>query len=796
MMGEKEIKIYQSINEKKGIISVNFYNPVTGRKTTKSLGKEVGIDNEKAQIIIDELKDLINNEKYYCDYTGYLEAKRNFKNEMVLKMVFSGAEFLKLKNEEERIKYIDNRISIIDGNGIYRGKSIQLLGDSGAGKTKTIQQLLGSVRYNTPASTTSNTTVSDFEAVIKGNTDRLKMVVSFLDKDELSEYIKDNVIKCIKIILSSDENEELSSKISTNIMISDDMKLRLNFLLRNIDKDDENMLKVHTILNDNAIELWNTFTKEKMIDLSYREASKEIKNSFSEYIEEERDKISEECIKILMQIIIEEMNKVIKKMISSINETEGKGIIFNKEIVSDRDKYENIDNIHFNEKEWPKYFYFEILGDGENKTPSEKHREIFWKIYRNISCADEDMPNLYPLVASSRVEGNFKPLWVTGNEIENAVIIDSEGFGHDVDKLIFTSKTIRYMQKVDRILWIADSTRAMTNNDKLILEELLRNGCINKVKMCFNRLEKMDKKSEASDEAKQQRIDLLINNLFKYFEEKAYENSIDVYAYKENVMQRDKRYYFDYLDEVIEDEDGILTEETRLIIEKLNLKDDSIKGLKTQLKYTIKSFGELIEWINSTELEKSKSGIIDYSPMYSSSVLSRYCDTEILKYKIDIRNKIWNAHWNTVRAFTSRMVYNLSSYRGWGGIYPENELKMITKNIALDYLMKPLNYNNCKESDKKAFMDIIQSAQNSLAIRIDEFIEKRVNDDMKEKWKEALGDSGPGSGLRRKSAVIEIFDEIFLFDKEKREKNMIYIELHEAIKENEVLVELDSKIGI
>lgn len=796
-MIEKEIKIYQSVNEKKGIISVNFYNPVTGRKTTKSLGKEIGLDDDKAREIIEQLNKLINNKEYYRDYTGYLDAKRDFINEMVINMVFSGADFLKIKNEEERMKYIDNKIPILDEIKTYRGKAIQLLGDSGAGKTKTIQHLLGSVEHNTPASTTSNTTVSDFEAVIDGSAKTLKMVVCFLNKEELEEYIKDNVLKCIKIVLSMNGNEELNNTITNNLMVSDDMKLRLNILLRSIDKNNEKLINIQNILMKRSGEIWGKFTQDKKVILNYKDASKEIKCEFSEYLEEERDRISEECLKILMQVIVGEMNKIINRMGAIINDSmHEQEYACISEIVTNLDKYDNTENLELSESNWPKYFYFEVNRKESGIKPDKVDRDFFWKVYRNISCADEKTPNLYPLVAASRIEGNFKPLWLTENEIEKAVIIDTEGFGHDVDKLVFSSKTIKFMQNVDQILWIINSTRSMTNNDKLILEELLRNGCINKMKMCFNRLEKMDKDAEKSDDAKQTRIDLLINNLFKYFEERQYESSVDAYSYKENIIKRDKRYYFDYLDEIIKDENGIWTTETESLIMKLKLNKDDCSQLKTPVNYTIKSFKQIIDWINSEQKDQKEDIVIEYSPIYSSSVLSRLCDSSIINYKADIKKKIGDAHWNTVRAFTSRMYYNSPNYRGWGGMYPENELKMIIKDIVLNYLMKPHNYNVCEESNKVAFREKIQYAQNDLAKKIDNFVEKKVSEDIKEKWKIALEFYGPGSGLKRKEAVIDIFNEIFKFEEQKQEKNMVYVELYETIKQNETLKELNTKIEI
>ena len=34
---EMKIGVYKSINEKKGIIAINFINPLSGKKTTKSI---------------------------------------------------------------------------------------------------------------------------------------------------------------------------------------------------------------------------------------------------------------------------------------------------------------------------------------------------------------------------------------------------------------------------------------------------------------------------------------------------------------------------------------------------------------------------------------------------------------------------------------------------------------------------------------------------------------------------------------------------------------------------------------
>ncbi|SUY21850.1 Uncharacterised protein [Clostridium perfringens] len=792
----EKIKVYKIINKEKGIISVNFFNPFRGKKTTKSLGKEVGLNEEKAQIIIDKLVELINTKEYFEDYSGYLKAKEDLNNDRLLKMVFSGGDFFKLKSEEERRIYIDKKININNKDGGYRGKAIQFLGASGAGKTKTIQQLIGSIKYNTPASTTSNTTVSNFEAVINGSSNSLKMVASFLNKEELIEYLMDNVLKCIKIILNNNENNDLDRIIFNNIFSSNDMKLRLNFLLRNLNKENDNILNIKNILMENSINIWSDFSKERKINLNYREVSEEFRSEFDEYIEENKEDICEECVNILMEIIIEEMNKVISTISSIIKnkKEDERSLIFKEEFITNLNNYKKIDDVVFSKKEWPKHIYIEIFC--QDNVPNKEVKDLFWNIYRNISCGDEDVPNLYALVASSRIEGNFNPLWLKDGEIKEAVIIDSEGFGHDVDKLVFSPSTIKYMQKVDMILWIIDSTKGMTNNDGLMLEELLRNGCLNKIKMCFNRLEKMDSKTEKSDEAKKSRIDSLINNLFKNYEDKKYDSNFEVVNFRYDILDESKRYYFDYLNEVIEDENGILKEEFISISEKLIAAGIDIEELKTKLNYTIDSFKKLVKYLNTPRMKNEKNESIDYYPEYSSSVLSRCCDIEILSIKNKIIDDIISSHWNTVRSFTFRMVYCSSNYRWWRYINPENDLKTIVKTIALDYLMHPINYDKCQEGDKKLFREIIQEVQNGLAEKIDEFVEKRINNDVKEKWKYALNDYGIGSGNRRKNNVIKIFDEIFPFDKNKREKNVVYIDLYKCIKENERLKDLKAKIEI
>lgn len=783
-------RVYISVNEKKGIIAVSFKNPITGGKTTKSLGKDIGIDEEKANIIAKEIESIINQSEYYLDYTGYLKAKSKF-NPIAIRCVYEKTDLLQKFNEEYRNNTIERLIPIKSEDGkTFREHSIQFIGTPGSGKTKTIQQLLGSIKYNVPASTTSNTTFGSFEAYIcdESNEEGKKvwqLAALLSSKDEINYCITENIKKVMILFLINMKNNTIGDYQNEYdcLFSSSDMKLRLYMITgRRVTNIYEKVLKE---IEKNVYELWNEYCIKQGLDfINYVDVDYENKENFKKSLEEEKaivDFIEEKANELLVHIE-NDIFKVLTELVNIITRFDLEGVKCEIDLVSDIKQYgfnnkdKAINKLIFNENEWFKYIYIKITNDFNIEDVIVK--ELFFKLLRFISCADEAIDkNLFPMVSNLRIKGDFRPLWDKDNYFKsNYILIDSEGVGHDLDNISFNTNVEENMLYADKIMWIINSTKDFSFQDRFILENISINGCLNKTTLCFNRLEDMDKNSEGTEESKERRITLLLDNLFKSFEKNSSNNSIDFTIFKSDLKNR--KLVFEYLDRVIDD-NIIYPKDICDILDKVQDKEIRknilMNANKIELNKTISSFKEIIN-INDKKICENGEKL---KLIYSWIKLSNYCDDAVKKYSINFKSVILQEHWSTVKAFNSRMAYDWQN-REWRSIRPELELKIMIKRKLIEILMNPKNINN---DEKEKIIELVQVIQEDISKKLSNEIKKIIYEKNKSQWLDCYNLNGNGSGNERKCRINKIINDTFEFDRNNNEENIVFEEVMKIIKE-------------
>ena len=112
-----------------------------------------------------------------------------------------------------------------------------LVGPSGSGKTTFLKQIIGAMNTSFPATSQANTTVGPLYVVNDVNSNSYTATVKFIGEESLLERIKSGYIESLKVFLSIENEEDLSSDekvidiIYKKFTIFDDKKVKLQNLL-------------------------------------------------------------------------------------------------------------------------------------------------------------------------------------------------------------------------------------------------------------------------------------------------------------------------------------------------------------------------------------------------------------------------------------------------------------------------------------------------------------------------------------------------------------------------------------
>lgn len=314
---------------------------------------------------------------------------------------------------------------------------IYLLGDTGAGKTTIIRQLLGTTKLRFPSVRRTRTTIAVTEYVISKDSS-FRAVIVFKPYEEIVRYIReileDTVIRGYKLFIIGKLKEE---DLATNLEESPDQRFRLKFIL-----NDEGRKEI-------ARELATCFIPK---------LANWIKVNFPEEQEE---------IDVVIDLALDDSlhsgfkafeNKIIDKIVKRVGE-----------VCSDNS----------------------IQGIREHFEIENSDLETFVKYLKLFLDADDG--SISPIVERARVRGNIIAPWLPP-DIE-IVLIDGEGIGHDVkesNQNTLSSRHLDYFYISDAIMLVEDSERPFIAGGKAALLSLVRNGYLPKFILAFSKLDKVE----------------------------------------------------------------------------------------------------------------------------------------------------------------------------------------------------------------------------------------------------------------------------------------------------------------
>lgn len=312
---------------------------------------------------------------------------------------------------------------------------IYLLGDTGAGKTTIIRQLLGTTKLRFPSVRQTRTTIAVTEYVISKEP-MYRAAIVFKPMTEVARYVHEILEQAIIRGYRSFLARQLdANELEADLESSPDERFRLKFML-----SEEQRARIASKLQEDifpALQNW--------IDATFPD-------------EEELD--------VVIDLALED------GLVSRVNEIENEILYGISSLAA------QVCGLPV----WPDREHFEIA-----------ERDLGSFVQKLKPILDAADGSISPIVERARVRGNISADW-TPDDME-VVLIDGEGIGHDIKesgKENLSSRHIDYFYVSDAVMLVEDSERPFIGGGKSALISLALNGYLGKTVIGFSKLDKIE----------------------------------------------------------------------------------------------------------------------------------------------------------------------------------------------------------------------------------------------------------------------------------------------------------------
>lgn len=795
-------KNYVSYNENSKYISYSKPNLKNKRgykqQTTTSLKKFT--KEEEIKKIIEDMNELLSDyDNYSKDYITFISAKNKF-HDFAIKCVFEKTEFFNRYNQEIINKTLDKYIKIYNQEGRYIFPATLFTGVSGSGKTTTLRQIIGSINTSYPATMQANTTVGNFYIVVDNNFNELIGSVRLTNKAALEERVKMALLKIIKNVLKESDNNSIDfiDIIYEALTIYEDRKCKLEYI---ISKEDIKKANFYNNIKEISNKIWEEFIKKYRKDLDrviYEEFSQntdaELLEIFGEFVLNNIDyEIVEDILKVIKYGVVN-IIQMLKDSAFSNNEIDAEIILMDENKVINVKKEDNV------EFEIPKMITLKIkYTDG--KLPDKSLREIFFKSMEHISSADEKLINktLYPILEEMRIKGNFKPAWNENGDYQNYILIDSEGLGHDMSINGISVQLRDIISESKNIVFVQNGSEQINENFAEALKVFINTGSINKTKYCFNRMEKekFDSNANASQESRLKFVKSGISNAIKTIVQKEEVQGDKMVTGREYIYEKliqDKSFYFEYLDEYIDNKETVVLKKDKERFDNLDvppeIRKQLVESLKIKFSDNFNSFNNMNMLIEDFTKENAYSireiEEAGFMPQYRADKFTSLLNNIANEFYTNFLKKINSELWQTVKAFNVRMAENWD-YREWRVLTPESDFIGVIQEKIMAFLSNPENLEEIKyKKDEYMFLGVIsQMMDEYLSKKFREVAKNIIYEELLEScWKPAKEFSQAYSTFRRKKKINEEMENKFKVDYENKKYNQLYPILKNVIFDN------------
>jgi hypothetical protein len=704
--------------QNRSVWSVIFRHPFRldrgkpGRRVRRSLGTT---DKDQAQKLVEQANILLSDSKWWSPAMRE-QAERLFAREIVAAfyddLVPSPRDGATLRESIVGLPSPDD--------GYAR---VLLLGATGAGKTTLVRQLIGTGTKDEkfPSTSTAKTTTCDIE-IITADCDRYDVVVSFLPKETIRQYVEECAIATALSFLEG-ERYELTSR---RFLEHSEQKFRLSYVLGafSSETDDEEMEEAEEELErDSSLELSpedrfllteklrkylagiEIFARaaanklEKSLSFSRETASQEDRNTFEELLEDSlrEDNDFHEFVDDLMDDIEQRFEQLIDGDLKR-----GSG-------------------------DWPELWSYHC---------SASERVDFIRRVNRFSSnqAAQFGTLLTPLVEGIRVRGPFAPTW-NGGKQPKLVLLDGEGLGHSVGaNLSLSTRITKRYQISDVILLVDNAQQPMLAAPNSALRSIASSGQQSKLVLTFTHFDQMRGPNLPNRDSKEQHVlasvDQSINALGK-----------EMGRSIENVMKK-----------IIPERSFFLS----------NLQDQIPNAPeKAAQRHTGESLRHLLKALETLSAAPIPDSV---TPHYDDANLVLSIQKAVVEFRdpwrarlaLRSRSEIPSVHWTRIKALTRRLG-DLGQDE-YDTLRPVADLIACLQAHVRPFLESPLRWEPAKGATDDMMVHAIDRIAQEVFLRLHEMAANRVMHDRAINWKEAYAHRGIGSATERRHDVETILE--------------------------------------
>lgn len=673
-----------------------------GRRVRRSLGTT---DKATAQALVDQANALLSDSKWWTPAMRE-QAAREFAPEVVAAfyddLVPAARDGWQLRNDIIPLP--------TSAEGYAR---VLLLGTTGAGKTTLARQMIGTGGKGEkfPSTSTAKTTTCDIE-IITGDGDGYEMVVSFLPRDLVRQYVEECVTATAISLLNGERREHTVQRFLEH----SDQRFRLSYVLGTLaaeideeeaeeagdeyDSTEAGTPEDHARFAD-AIEKYlarigdvaNAARRrlEGSLSFSLDAAPQEDRDTFEELLE---DYLRDE----------DEFHEIVDDIMDDIE------VRFAR--LTDGD-------LRAGGSGWPECWVYR----SDDVSRQEFLRRASW-------FAGNQAPQfgtlLTPLVEGIRVRGPFAPAW--SGETTKLVLMDGEGLGHTVDaSTSLSTRVTRRYQLTDAILLVDSAQQPMLAAPNSALRSIVSSGQQAKLVIAFTHFDQMRGPNLPNRGAKEQHI---LSSLDQSIGALGKEMGRSV----ENALRR-------------------LAHERVFFMSNLQAQIP-VPPEKTSQRQTAESLQRLLHALAALATPSVPDSVV---PVYDDANLVLAIRDAVVQFRDPWHVRLSTEHWTRVKALTRRLGH--LGRDEYDGLMPVANLIDALQNHVKRFLGVPLRWEPATGTTDEMMSFAIDRIAQEVSRRLHDWVGTRLVRDRIIKWQDAYSHRGVGSARYRRRDVESIYSE-------------------------------------
>lgn len=680
-------------------------NPSNGRRVRRGLGTT---DEVEADRLVAQLNELLKDSVYW-EPSARAAAQGRY-DQRVVDIFFDSME----ASQQNSVDLRDQELPLPWRAEGYR--RVLFLGTTGAGKTTVVRQILGTdpETERFPSTSTAKTTVADTELILTDD-DRYRAVVTFVGRDEIVDYLMENLSEAALAAYRGKHDDEIARRLLDHV----NQRFRFSYVLgRPVVDPDEELDEEGEIGGELDVTDFGQVDLEKSREIVLL-AVAEIKTLVETFVSQVRDQleVDESDERIIDEIIEENLDAELRQS----------------------EEFHQISDSILDEIE----LRFQLLDDGELRrnrqgwpvawTYETSERQDFIRIVMRFASNYAPLFGrlLTPLVNGIRVSGPFSPSWST--ERPRLVLMDGEGLGHTPNSLATLSTPVAMkIERVDAVLLVDNAANPMQAGPVAAMKALAAAGNGGKLFLLFTHFDhvKGDNLPRFSD--REQHVFASVDNVLN-----AIGDELGPFAERSLRQRRDKACFF---------VGGI----QELLDESKNSGRRSIAQLASVVK-ALETAGERVTAGPARPI---------YDRMNLSLAVTEATKSFHVRWRgllgLEFNPAFPKEHWARVKALTRRLA------EGWAdeyaGLQPIANLRFELQLQVYLMLQQPIEWSGdeTSEDDKQSMIDAFS---NAVSNRLFALTERRLKEEVRSSWQDAYSQRGSGSTFTRARIISQdIYD--------------------------------------